>query len=175
MTKGRVIERQNRELAMTDAMPAGLRECVHEYGLTIVEHLMKHGVKNPAAIRELVRVIWDGARQPAQRLYGPAGSSVINRLDWVLMQAGCPLSARALARVLNDSNYVIAPIHPTAGMIEASMDAIAGMGVLSKREKHQIRLRMAMKSAQADLWAPPAKGSGSRLADATPKSNPRGQ
>lgn len=168
MSGDRVQARTQRELDVTDGMTRELRECVHEFGLPIVERLMWHGVRSPGAIREIVREIWDGARQPSQRLYASTGGSVVNKLDWVLLQANCPISAKRLIRVLDDRSFTVSPSHPTAAMIDASLDALQSHGFVSKREKHRLRLMAALKAAQQELSASASLvSSGRNLADAT--------
>jgi hypothetical protein len=170
----RVQARTQRELQITDSMTRELRECVHEFGLPIVERLMWHGVTSPGAIREIVREVWDGARQPSQRLYGAAGASVVNKLDWVLIQANCPISAKRLIRVLADRSYTITPSHPTAAMINASLSALHNHGLVSKHEKHRLRLIAALKAAQKELSEGASlTGSGRSLADATQNKTQR--
>lgn len=147
--------RQHRELDLTDHMSRELRLCVHEFGLTIVEHLMKHGVTSPSAIRELVCVIWEGARQPAQStLKGNShhfARGALARLDWALIQASSPIGAVGLVRHLADKSFVLVPGSPSGSMIEASMHAIDGMPLMSKREKHQRRLMAAIRAAADEL------------------------
>ncbi len=132
-----------------DQMPRELRECVYEYGFAIVKACMMAGVTRPNMIRLLVREIWNGARQPGQRGKMAGVPGVYNTLDWILMQAGENISAATLARVLADNSYVVAPKGPTTEMVMASMSAIDGMGPLTKRRKHTIRLQAAMRAAEA--------------------------
>lgn len=127
-----------------ESMPSDLRECVHEYGYAIVKACLIAGVNKPGAIHQLVREIWEGARQPGQRGKLAGVPRVYNTLDWVLTQAGPDISAATLARVLANNSHTIAPLTPTREMIAASMNAINGMGLLTKRDKHQIRLRAAL-------------------------------
>jgi MinD-like ATPase involved in chromosome partitioning or flagellar assembly len=133
-------QRKEEALAVTDEMPAELRACVHEFGLPIVTACVNAGVSKPAVIRQLVAEIWDGARQTTQqRRRGP-----ISVLDWVLIQAGAQISAATLLRVLRSHSMVIIPLEPTTLMVEASMDAVNHMGVVSKSRKHRNRLRAAI-------------------------------
>lgn len=136
------IERRDHSFFLVDQMSPDLRECVHEYGLAIVEACLQAGVKEPRKIRQLVREIWDGARQPRQRR-SPGGT-----LDWLLIQAGAEITAAELARVLWSSDLVIAPICPTQEMLAASMGTVSDFTIIcSKQEKHRRRLVAAMKAA----------------------------
>lgn len=142
----RMTTKSERGLEATDDMPAGLRQCVHEYGFAIVNACLQFGVRKPAHIRQLVREIWAGARQPAQR------ATIGNRLDWLLMQAGSDLSAATLVRMLWSDSFVIAPLSPSALMTAASMATVSGHDVLvTKQQKHQMRLRAALFAAR-HMW-----------------------
>jgi len=129
-------------LEQSDGMPAPLRACVHEFGLPIIYALTKHGITSPTAIREIVREIWCGARQTGQT--GGARGTI----DWLLTQAGSPLSMRTLNRVLLDNNLIITSVNPSAEMIDASMRVLSDHTIrCTKREKHQLRLQAALKAA----------------------------
>lgn len=146
-----VSQKSFRDLAETDGMPAELRACVHDYGSAIVRALLRHGVTKPAHIREVVREIWDGARQPSQRL--GHGSRTINMLDWILMQQGRDLSARTLLRVLYDHSFIVLPLEPTPQMIEASVATIRNFDQrVTKTEKHRRRLRAAHDAGIRHHW-----------------------
>lgn len=141
-----------RALAETDAMPPDLRACVHEYGYPIVYACLSNGVNNPASIRHLVCEIWRGARNTDQRNKKSIGRATIT-LDWVLIQAGAEISAERLIRVLDDHSMVIVPKEPTPAMVEASMRAIQGMGLMNKPRKHLLRLRAAIKAGAHQFWS----------------------
>ena len=55
--------RRARRMDRIDNMPADLRACVHEYGLTIVDACLDSGVRRARAIHHLVRVIRSGSAQ----------------------------------------------------------------------------------------------------------------
>lgn len=135
------IERRERSFAQIEAMPLELRQCVYEYGLPIVTACLKHGVDRPTAIHELVREIWEGARQMNQRRV--SGGT----LDWILVQAGIDLNVLTLKRLLHNNNLAILSLEPTASMIEASMATVSGGGqIMTKREKHKRRLQAALRA-----------------------------
>jgi hypothetical protein len=56
-------ERRAKRMARIDAMPADLRACVHEYGLTIVDACLQSGVKKARNIRHIVETIRGGSYQ----------------------------------------------------------------------------------------------------------------
>jgi hypothetical protein len=148
MSSNSVTKRKEHAIAETDAMAPELRQCVHEYGLPIVSACVKYGVRKPAHIHELVKEIWDGARQLGQR-----GNGVENRLDWLLMQAGAVISAATLIRFLHSHSMVILPNHPTDQMIDASLETVANHDVrVTKRQKHTLRLRAAIDAYVAHQW-----------------------
>ena len=132
-------------------MPADLRACVHEFGFAIVNACILAGVTQPARIRQLVYEIWQGARQPNQRT-GTKGTSALDFLDWVLIQAGAQITAPCLLRLLYQKGLVVIPHEPTDQMIVTSMMAIERMGLLTKRKKHALRLRAAIRAATRQFW-----------------------
>lgn len=144
-------QRTLRALETVDDMPPELRACVHEFGYAIVNACLQAGVTKPAQIRQLVYNIWQGARQPHQRT-GERGTSIMEYLDWVLIQAGAQITAQRLVRVLHDKGMVVVPHEPTEQMIVTSMMAIEKMGLLTKRQKHTIRLRAAIRGAAKQFW-----------------------
>lgn len=146
-------QRTLRGLDRTDAMSPDLRECVHEFGTEIVEMLVAMGVTQPNRIRTVVHGCWMGARQPLQRnLVGSMRTPVMDSLDWLLVQSGSNITAATLVRVLFANGMAILPLEPSTVMQTASMDAIKGMGLLNKPEKHRIRLRAAIRQGAARLW-----------------------
>lgn len=142
-----------RSLEVVDGWPSGLRACVHEYGYAIVHALKEAGITKPSMIRSLVHTIWMGARQPAQRRkMAGAGSSVLNHLDWILINAEAKISAATLTRILASHNMVIVPIDPSSVMVEASLDAVKTMGTVGRYEKHRRRLIAAIRASNLRLW-----------------------
>lgn len=139
-------QRSARDLELTDAMSPKLRQCVHEFGFEIVRHCTMLGISDPKTITNLVREIWEGARQPRQR------ASVDSKVDWVLLQAGSAVTAATLVRVLYQNGFIIVPAEPPTMMVDASMDAVNHMGVVSKTEKHRRRLKAAHRAAIKHFW-----------------------
>jgi len=146
--------RRMRSLEETDGMPADLRACVHEYGYAIVHACVEAKVTDPRRIRQLVREIWSGARQPAQRIgTGTPHRNALEYLDWVLIQAGAEISAATLIRVLRDNHLVVVPDEPTFQMIEASKATVSNHNMkVTKSDKHRLRLKAAIKAAIQQFW-----------------------
>lgn len=141
-----ISNKRERSLHETDRMSPELRQCVHEFGYAIVNACLNAKVSDPCRIRQLVREIWDGARQPSQ-CREKAGT-----LDWILLQAGAQISAATLLRVLADADLVIVPGHPTSKMIEASMAEVSGFNVrVTKKDKHRLRLKAAVRAGFENL------------------------
>lgn len=129
-----------RSMETVDEMPPDLRACVHEYGLPIVRACLDAGVRQPNRIHQLVREIWEGARNSMQGRRPPG-----DMLDWLLIQAGASITAAQLGRVLHSQNLLIVPRFPTNVMVEASLATVANHGLIcSKREKHRLRLAAAL-------------------------------
>lgn len=146
MTSQEPKARSQRALDATDAMPPGLRECVHEYGYAIVYACRKAGVSKPSAIHELVREIWDGARQPRQK------RERLGTLDWLLLQSGAEVNAAGLIRMLANNNLVIINRQPTLAMIGASMKEVANFNLrVTKKEKHRRRLLAAIEAGAEEM------------------------
>lgn len=133
------LAKQENSFAVTDGMPPKLKQCVHEYGFAIVKACLQAGVSKPEHIHQLVREIWDGARQPRQsRRRG-------GQIDWILIQANAEITAAELSRVLFNNGLGIVPLAPTRAMLDASMAEVANFDVrCTKLEKHRRRLMAAV-------------------------------
>ena len=138
--KGQEVgSRRRKQLTDTDALPDDLRPLVHEYGLPIITACVRYGVREPRQIHDLVREIWDGARQESQR-----GGS-LNALDWLLIQAGANISAAKLIRFLKSHSLALVSFEPSHQMVEASMATVSQFKErVTKPEKHIRRLRAAI-------------------------------
>jgi hypothetical protein len=147
MTKASNETRIARDFELLETMEGGLRSVVHEFGFEIVNACRVYGVTKPHHIRHLVHEIWAGARQPMQSVAKRKGaqSRALNNLDWVLLQAGSQVSAARLIRVMDTNGLQVVGQSVLPAMVNASMSAIDGMGLLSKRRKHEIRLQEALK------------------------------
>lgn len=128
-----------------DSMDSCHRELVHEFGLPIVDAFLKHGLTNPAAIREIMREVWGGARQQGQRV------RTLGALDSLLINSGSSITARGLRRFLADNHHMIVSSEPTRAMIEASMSEVSDFSVrCTKEEKHRRRLRAAIRASSTE-------------------------
>ena len=154
MSNNNVVTRRSNAFDEIDRMPGPLRECVHEFGFAIVHQCRELGVKDPRHIRQLVNVIWQGARSPQDRVHqrNGAGSAVLNHLDWLLIQCEAGITAATLVRILAMHNMVIVPREPSPTMVDASCEAVQHMGLVSKKEKHKGRLKAAIEASSRRLW-----------------------
>lgn len=136
-----VARKTQASLDRVDAMSAGMRRCVHEYGEIIVMVLHKHGIRRPEHIDEIVKEIWEGARQHRQR------RPLLGTLDWLLVQNGCDLSSATLGRILHNNSMAIVATEPTRAMLDASMRECSEFrDRVTKEEKHRRRLRAAVRA-----------------------------
>lgn len=147
-----ISEKSYRGLDATDSMSPELRQCVHEFGYSIVASFIQAGITKVPQIRNLVHTCWMGARQPGQRHSSKGKSPVSEHLDWVMMQAGAGITAAALLRILDLHNMAIVPKEPSTVMVTASMDAVKFMGTVDKPTKHRNRLRAAIEASSRRLW-----------------------
>lgn len=139
---------RERALRTTDAMSSSMRECVHEFGLPIVQGCLDAGVSDPRRIRQLVATIWYGAREAGQ------SGGALNTVDWLLTQTGGIPNAKTLCRILHSSGYAIVPFEATREMLNASMNEVSGYNVrVSKEEKHRRRLRAALRVGMDQVMA----------------------
>ena len=149
-----ISQRRAKALQDVDTMPGDLRACVHEFGYAIVQACLNAGVRDPRHIRHLVREIWDGARQPAQRIGCRKRPKVFDHLDWLLVQKGASVNSECLLRFLAEHSLLVVPLEPTPMMVDASLEEVSGYNVrCSKREKHQRRLRAALQASRKHLFA----------------------
>lgn len=66
--QARIRERMRR----VDAMPPALRQCVHDFGLTLVDQFVMCGVSNPRHIRHLITACWDTSQEVGKRKHRDA-------------------------------------------------------------------------------------------------------
>lgn len=142
-----VSQKTTRSFERIDDMPASLRECVHEFGEATVNACLLAGVTEPRRIRQLIREIWEGARQTTQR------RPKMGTLDWVLLQSGSEITAKTLVRVLRDNHHYLVPLDPSKHMLRASMETVSDFSLrCTKEEKHRLRLRAAIQAGVRHLW-----------------------
>jgi len=137
-----------RSFATLERFDPALRDCVHEFGMAIVQLCLHAGVTDPRRIRVLVHGIWSGARSVGQR-----GSHPIEVLDWLLPQQTEPISTKAVISVIHANGHTIVSRTPTKTMIEASLTALDDQGWVTKQEKHSLRLAAAIRAAEHSLEA----------------------
>lgn len=70
--------RSLKQFESVDGMGPSLKACVHEFGYTIVHAMLEAGVTKPNVIRNLVREVWLGARQPGEKLVAAAPSAAMS-------------------------------------------------------------------------------------------------
>jgi hypothetical protein len=129
-----------RWLEKTDAMPAELRHCVHDFGYLVVSAFINAGVTDAGSIRTIVYAVWRGSAAPGQ------GKPVWQSIDHVLSNQ--LLDHKGLCRMLASSGFSIVSHDPTKEMVAASMAEVSGGNVVvPKEEKHRRRLRAALKAA----------------------------
>lgn len=138
-------------LKRVDALPAQLRECVHDFGFPIVNAFMECGVRSPAKIRQLIGIVLSGIRERSQS--GKNGSGLKHVVDDLLIQSGSGMTAKGFASVLRINNVLIIPAAPNKAMIEASIDAVDwSQGKISKSDKHSRRLNAALHAGARAHW-----------------------
>jgi len=139
---------------VVDRLPPQLRALVHEYGLSVVTEFVQHGVTKPAAVRQIVRAVMLGAREPGNARPGAdQATRTVNALGSVLCQMGVAVPPRHLLRALRDAGYTLVANSPTHAMVEASMATVAAYEPrITKPEKHFRRLQAALAAADRELW-----------------------
>lgn len=137
-----------------DNLPPGLRDCVHEFGWSVVRAYMEHGISKPNVIRHLIHTAWNGPREPGNKRGHErgGGNRAIQALDTYLLRADGVPHGRELVGLLRNSNIVLLPFEPTDKMVLASIDALSKRGTVTYENKHRIRLRAAMKAGVAEAW-----------------------
>lgn len=129
-----------------DGVSTDARALVHEFGYSVVRAFDEAGIRNPKIIRNLIYAVWIGAREPGNK---PAAASpqVFRALNaaWPHLQNAEGMHG-FLCGVLK---YTVAPILPSRAMINASMAEMGRHAVVSKEQKHRLRLQAALR-AQAE-------------------------
>lgn len=150
---GQRLHELTSDIETLDRAPPGLRDCVHEFGLSVVMAFVHCGITKPATIRHLVHVVHMGAREPGNKKNaGYSGHRGLDRLDLMLMSYGTVPHARAIIGALRDCSLVPVPIDPTPRMVAASITALAGHPVVTYERKHQLRLRAAIRAGGRECW-----------------------
>jgi hypothetical protein len=125
-------QRAIKRMEVVDQMPADLRACVHEFGLTIVLQMLNAGVTKARVIRHLITTV-------------RAGSVEIGNRNLSLEQKQ-EMDRRSAGRLRN-AGLLVVPEIPTDAMVQASIDALCDAGLadsqVDRRRKHTVRLLAA--------------------------------
>jgi len=125
--KNRIVARMSE----IDALPAEMRQLVHDFGWTVVKAFRDAGVTKAKTIVHLIRCVNEGSVE---------GKS---RPMIFLDEAPKALAGNGLA---------VVPIEPTQEMIDASLAQVTGFNVIvSKPEKHRRRLRAAIEAGRQKI------------------------
>lgn len=103
----------------TDRLPRDLRALVHDYGYSVVNQFVSHGIRDASAIRHLIRAVHQGAREPGNKrpaAVNQAGRKAEAALDTWLVTHGATFTARMLIRAIRDSGHTVLPIGGTKAM-----------------------------------------------------------
>lgn len=139
-------EKRERALMRTDGMSSGLRACVHEFGYPIVYTCLEMGVSDPNRIRQLVFVIWSGARSIGQK------SDPGQMMQWLDQQAEGDVPPATTRALCLHSSWLFIPSGATRRMVEASMAEVSGFNErVTKWEKHSRRLNAALTVARQEM------------------------
>jgi hypothetical protein len=131
------IKRINR-MSEIDRLPADIRALVHEFNWTMIKPFLEAGVRDARRIRHLIRCVVQGAAS-----YNGSSLNPVKSMR---------LSTEATMELALRDDLVACEINPSDQMVQASMDAVLpyvpGTPLLTKREKHRIRLRAALQTAK---------------------------
>ena len=147
--------RSKSEFEWLDSQPKAIRQCCHEYGVSIVRVCMSVGVRDARQIHNLVREIWDGARHARQRNNNgrAARHAAVDVIDWILINSNSELNSDSLVRSLWERNLVIVPREPDPAMVAASLEEVSGFNIrCTKEQKHRLRLRAGIEASARSLW-----------------------
>lgn len=145
----------SNDIENVDNLPPAFRALVHEFGWSIVRAFMDCGMTQPHRIRHLIHTVWQGNKEPAnkRKSAGP-GSRALSSLDDLLIQSGSSVNAQTVIGLLRSADLAAVIRDPTPNMIAASSNALdeANTGRVTHEQKHQLRLRAAIRRGEADLW-----------------------
>lgn len=131
------VKRVNR-MNEIDNLPADIRALVHEFNWTMINPFLKAGIRDARQIKHLIRCVVQGAAS--------YNGSSLNPI------ASLRLSTETTMELSLREDLVVCEINPSDQVVQASMDAVLpyvpGTPLLTKREKHRIRLRAALQTAK---------------------------
>jgi hypothetical protein len=133
------VKRINR-MNEIDRLPPDIRALVHEFNWTMIKSFLDAGVRDARRIRHLIRNVMDGSAA-----YGGGN----------MPDQGVPklkLSTQTTMELALRDDLAVCHIDPLDQVVQASMDAVLpyvpGTPLLTKREKHRIRLKAALQTAK---------------------------
>ena len=148
-----IIQRQGDTLDKTDALPKALRDCVHEFGYSVVHTFVQCGVTHPNTIRHLIHTVYKGAREPGNKRPAAKGHHrALDALDDYLLLHEGTITGRSLIGLLREASCVVLPREPTPAMVGASIAALSTHGIVTYEQKHLIRLRAAIREGEREAW-----------------------
>jgi len=131
--------KRRKRMDEIDQLPRELRELVHEFNWSIVKAFLDSGVRDARKIRHLIRTVANGAAGYGSGRQLSSGASMK-----ISTHASMELSLR--------DDLVLSWLAPTEDMVRASMAAVLpyvpGTPLLSKVDKHRIRLSAALRAAK---------------------------
>jgi hypothetical protein len=122
-----------------DNLPADIRALVNEFNWTMIKAFLDAGVRDARKIRHLICRVIEGAAC----------------YDGEIREERTPtlkLSEKTAVELSRRADIVVCHIDPLDQVVQASMDAVLpyvpGTPLLTKRQKHRIRLRAAFQTAK---------------------------
>lgn len=147
---------QDWGMAAVDALKPEHRALVHEYGLACVDALLQAGVTKPGQMRQIIGTIRAGGGTDRRPLYGfkpeNKGRAVLAALDPFLVAQGAGFTGRQVVQVIRDKGYSVLPRTPTREMLEASLHALDNKGLVTRIDKHTLRLQAALHRGDLEMW-----------------------
>lgn len=142
-----------KDIECVDDLPPGLRDCVHEFGWSVVQSFIQNGIKKPAQIRHLVNVVRLGSREPGNKRGEVGAHRSLCTLDEFLLNSESKITARALVGMLKMQNIILTTDEPYGSMISASILALKNApSRVTVEEKHRLSLRAAIRAGAKEMW-----------------------
>lgn len=130
------VKRVNR-MNEIDNLPADIRELVHDFNWTMIKAFLDCGVRDARKIRHLIARVIEGAAS-----YDGGNANPL----------GLRLSTNTTLELALRPDVVACSINPDDRVVQASINAVLpyvpGTPLLTKREKHRIRLKAALQTAK---------------------------
>ncbi len=136
------LSRVRQRMSRVDAMPADVRACVHEFGLTVVDAMLACGITQARHMRHLVATVRAGAVEIGNR---------------EMTRAQQHEQCRRMAGYLRKAGFVVVPSAPTSVMVQASIAALDDAGLagtwVARDRKHLLRLTRALDAGDREFRA----------------------